>query len=176
MDIRVFMDIRLQLSILLWIHPFGNPWISVDIRALTCYGFSIQETHGRHVETRFPDRNTLGLSWRLHSRLSPFQGLLWTCQVCVVQDFCWHRHSRGGSSAALTKYSRSGFRDFSSRPSRAKSFDLSLFACLLFYFILQSFFHAISALQNSPDILVRTSPALKSFIRKWLKWCQARRS
>jgi len=66
MDIRVFMDIRLQLSILLWIHPFGNPWISVDIRALTCYGFSIQETHGRHVETRFPDRNTLGLSWRLH--------------------------------------------------------------------------------------------------------------
>jgi len=36
------MDISLQLSMLLWIPPFGYHWISMDIHALTCYGFSIQ--------------------------------------------------------------------------------------------------------------------------------------
>ena len=41
MDIRVFMDISLQLSMLLWI----SIWISMDIHALTCYGFSIQGYH-----------------------------------------------------------------------------------------------------------------------------------
>jgi len=38
MDIHVFVDISLQLSMLLWI----SIWISMDIHALTCYGFSIQ--------------------------------------------------------------------------------------------------------------------------------------
>jgi len=31
-------------------YPFGYPWISVDIHALTCYGFSIQGFHLRTKE------------------------------------------------------------------------------------------------------------------------------
>jgi len=48
MDIIGFMDISLQLSMLLWIsiwismYFYGYPWIYLDIHALTCYGFSIQ--------------------------------------------------------------------------------------------------------------------------------------
>jgi len=49
MDIRVFIDISLQLSMLL--YPFGYPWISMDIHVLTCYGFSIQ---GSAREPPFP--------------------------------------------------------------------------------------------------------------------------
>jgi len=55
------MDIRLQLSFLLWIsmwisdlcgYPFGYPWRSMDIRASTCYGFSIQGRQAFKFETR----------------------------------------------------------------------------------------------------------------------------
>jgi len=35
------MDISLQLSMFCG-YPFGYPWISMDIHALTCYGSSIQ--------------------------------------------------------------------------------------------------------------------------------------
>jgi len=57
MDIHVFMDISLLLSMLLWIsiriyfdfygYPLGYPLISMDIHALTCYGFSIQRLKTR---------------------------------------------------------------------------------------------------------------------------------
>jgi len=40
-----FMDISLQLS-MLYGYPFGYPWISMYIHALTCCGFSI---HGLEV-------------------------------------------------------------------------------------------------------------------------------
>ena len=41
MDIHVFIDISLQLS-MFYRYPFGYPWISMDIHVLTCYGSSIQ--------------------------------------------------------------------------------------------------------------------------------------
>jgi len=50
MDIHVFIDISLQLS-MFYRYPFGYPWISMDIHALTCYGFSIQGYEVRIVES-----------------------------------------------------------------------------------------------------------------------------
>ena len=43
------MFYRYQSSILhaFYGYPFGYPWISMDIHALTCYEFSIQGWHGR---------------------------------------------------------------------------------------------------------------------------------
>jgi len=33
-------------------YPFGYPWISMDIHALTCYGFSIQGAHKKGKEKK----------------------------------------------------------------------------------------------------------------------------
>jgi len=37
-------------------HLLGYPWISMDIHALTCYGFSI---HGRPSKKKQKKRNTI---------------------------------------------------------------------------------------------------------------------
>jgi len=42
MGIHAYMDISRQLYICFYEYPFGYPWISMDIHALICYGFSIQ--------------------------------------------------------------------------------------------------------------------------------------
>ena len=42
-------------------YPFGYPWISMDIHALTCYGFSIQGTRSKPpvaYRTVLPDFTT----------------------------------------------------------------------------------------------------------------------
>jgi len=51
------------ISMFLWIsvlnyarfygYPFGCPWISMDIHALTCYGFSIQGDENVKVNTKW---------------------------------------------------------------------------------------------------------------------------
>jgi len=68
MDI-CFMDISLQLAIF-YGYPFGYPWISMNIHALTCYEFSIQ---GRLT-------TTIGKIYDLEN----FHLL----QLCAVQFYC----------------------------------------------------------------------------------------
>jgi len=42
LDILGFLWISIWISLDFYGYPFGYPWISMDIHALTCYGFSIQ--------------------------------------------------------------------------------------------------------------------------------------
>jgi len=42
LNIHGFLWISIWISMGFYGHPFGYPWVSMDINALTCSGFSIQ--------------------------------------------------------------------------------------------------------------------------------------